>query len=860
MSTSSVNDPNIQLPPGFGIPPAPPDSTEGPKVVPLLTDPTPITDSFGPSAPPVALNLVVPSAPNGVVLPLPEITISQFHKSVTGALNDLRDTIFAAENQNNLTLRNMRLNAILMAQDLAATLARAKEIAFLQQLLYSTQNTAVSNLNGAVAEFNFQMSQSLTIVNGDVNQTNHMNEAIADYNAGNITFLEFLSEANGYNGYATSRNEVIAPFIATFNAAVDLYNSQVTIMNPLIDQINLLRDEAGLPPNIPQVLPYDHATFLPFVTIPAPGELVPFLPDRAPAIFLPLPDPPPSNSDVIDITFTPQFDAQIPPVILFTDYLELVKKYREFVQTVLQSRVKIQPNGYIEPLPAVFFNPGSGSAGAGAGVSLGSVAVGLDARGLEKILGAAIYETAMNKFELPLTARLVATLVLTDLKALSISGLQATIPAMRLVANKLPFINEDKSATDVFLGLNYSNQISNFTASEEHQVAIRGYVRLAHPELDDSRLKQVAGALTAGLNLSLLQFATFELSQTLGIPGLSAQLIANDSGQPVQDIIQQFRGPSTPADVFQNSVSIASLKADLANQLATSDALSVENRNSLINAAVNHANAIKKAESAEALQASLIQALQIQGITKANAERLADEAASFLKAENLGLYLLDTEINRKIITQRTLRERLIAEGIDESIAKTTIANVQIKESKSLRNLRDRVANELVTQNVQREEALIAATRAVIGDQIPPAPPLISPNALAEQISEKVVAKLSPTIGVFEAQNVANQLNIVLFGPAQGTALVNEEIQSPTSIRNQIIDQIHVLSELKDEKVDAALQDMFRDFNKPNFDLYTFTRRLMDPANTLIHSMWTGAMYQGQGDFPSNFQRTVDVII
>jgi hypothetical protein len=865
---------NFGLPPGSGsiIPPvstpAGPESTEGSTTVPLLTDPLLTSDSLESSS---GSSVTFQLNENGpistaavVVLPLPEITLNEFIKTVTTALNNLRDTVFEAENQNNLTLRNMRLDAILTAQNLAAKYTAARQVVDLQQQYFDLVSPLVQEVNGAIDIYITRVNNTQGHPGEEQEQIDAMNEAIAQFNAKEITVDEYIEFFNEYFDYANTRNQILSPFLNAVNTAIDEYNSQLPQANLLIDQINEARATLDLPP-LPHQEPLDHAEPLTLPILPGGGGkgsdedvILPFIPDRVIPEHATPPPPPPPARQLVDESFTQEFEAQVPPIISFQDYLEVITKYREYVQFVLSGRVKVMPNGYIEPLPGAFFSS-TGVSSAGAGVSLGSLSTGLYNPGLEKILGAAIYESATLKFSTPMPARLLATLILTGLETLSVSGLQATIPAMRLVANKLPFIDVDRSASDVFLGLTYSTHISNFIAAEDHLLMIQDFARSAFPGLDDAQRQQLAGALTAGLNLSLLQFATFQLSQTLGIPGLSPQLLASASGQPVQDIIQEFSGPPTFQDTLQNPLTVASLKDDLSRQLSSSSALSESVRNTAINEAVNNAIASREFNSADDLRVALLRELQRKEIDAKTANRLAAEAVDFLNAETFGLYLLDTELKRDLFNKKILSDRLSAEGINATIAGTAIDKVLQEETKSLRRLRDRVADELVAQNVSRGAALAAATQAVIGDQRI-GPPPVSGLPLPELISQRTVALLTPSVGVDEAQTIANQLNVTLFGPPLGTEGIKDELRRPTSIVNQIADQLRVLNDLHDATVQRAVREQIREFNKPNFDLFTFNRRVMDPANTLLLSMWTGVMYKGEGRFPSNYQQTIDVII
>lgn len=839
MSITNPIDPNI-LPSG----PIGPDSTDGPSFVPLLTDNTTITDSFGPSdtSSSSSSSSLILSA-DEINLPFPDLTLSQFMKTVSNAIGELRETIFATEDQNNLTLRNMHLNGFLVASNLTSIFNNLMNISHSETLIYNAQSSQIAAINSAIQTYNTNISATMPSPNSDNQQTNAINVAIAQYNAGNLSLADFTIAVDSYNAYASSRNLTIAPFVAALNSAIAAYNLEVSVINAQIEEVNILRLGVGLDP-LPLEELLTPVTLLPLVTIP-PTLPVPSLPSRTSVPTLPNPNAPQTSHSLISTIFSPQFDAQLPPVISFQNFLEIVQSYREFVQFFLESRVKIQPNGYVEPLPAVFFNSAAGVSTV-SGVGLGSLAIGLDTRGMEKLLGNAIYTSSALQFGLPLPARLLETLKLFSLKSLSVGALLATIPATRIVANKLPYIDITRSASAVFLGYTYSTQISNSLAADDNLLTIQGFARSDFPGFNDARLKQLSGALNAGLNLSLLNFGLFQLSQSLGIPGLASQLV----GLPLSE-------GSTVGDVFQNPLSIANLKFNLAKQLVSTNVSNPDNADSIANSSINNVIAQREIKSAQDLNAALLQEFRNQGIANQNAIALAQGAADFITAESLGLYLLDTRINRDILNRQILSDRLKNEGINSLVADTVISKILSVQTNSLRSLRDQIAEELKSSY---GNALLAATKAVIGDQTINAPPLLSPSELSDQIAGKVVALLSPVLSTFEAQNVANQINLSLFGPTVGNEINADESRRPNSIKNQLIAQMEHLHKLRNEEINSAIQELFRGFSKPNFDLYAFNLRIMDPANTFLLSMWTGAMYKGQGDFPSNYQKTLDVII
>jgi hypothetical protein len=209
-----------------------------------------------------------------------------------------------------------------------------------------------------------------------------------------------------------------------------------------------------------------------------------------------------------------------------------------------------------------------------------------------------------------------------------------------------------------------------------------------------------------------------------------------------------------------------------------------------------------------------------------------------------------TELNRENIKQSNL-------DFDQR-SPSIVERPTTPEENRVDDITQITSKEASAQNtLDRGKILIAATNAVIeqalaASRVVPEQPLVIPSLseLKDQLQTGLVSKLSPSLGAEQANEFAAQIIHNLVGNEQ----THLEMRDPLSFTRQVQDQIDTVKKFHSESLDKALQENFVEFQKTNVDLYSFNLKLMDPANALIFSMWTGIMYQGQG--PTNFQHAL----
>lgn len=819
MSAINPDDPTIISPlntPGVG-----------PSTVAPLTEDFTIQDTSSVSAPAVTFQLA--AAANNPILNPTSLSIIEFAKLIGSKLLDLKNTQNDNQLADDLSLRSMHINAFLSADALTEIFNKATRLATDQKQAIDDLNDAKQNLNQVLANYNQQIQE-------DQNQTDIMNQAIQDYNNGVIDEATFNGIANNYNNYVSSRAATLGPLLDQVNAAITAYNDAVTQYNSAIADINATRVQFGL-----AALPFqpsrDPIGGMPYQgPPPTPGQ-VPFLPNRV-QNGVTLTPPAETQAELVDLLFTPAYEGAVPPAAAFADILQLIKQFRDFIKFFLTGKIITEPDTYIEKLPAVFFSQSAGGADSISGVAMGSYVIGLDNRALERIFSNSIYEAATREEDQSLPPQLVDQIKFYGLKLLALTGLTAGSTALGLLADKLPFINVEGSPRAVALGLAFANQISRHISEGQTKEAVDRFIKQNLPGLTDAEAAKLSDTLTAQLNLSLLQFSTTQVAQSLGFSTLTTGVTANVQGLPTQDAILQAGGPLSFRDALENPVSSAYLKNTLAEQIVADVKLSRDVANQIANDSINSAIA-KQSLSEDQFKADLQNELAARGI--ANPGPLAESAGNYVNAEAGSQNLLDVAVNPILLTNTGLLASLNGAGINAAVSAQIVNSILDNILSSQRELRDRIAEELKVQGIQEREALVQATKAVIHNQTVQTE-TISKDRLAADLTNRAIEALSSEVGFATGQKLANQLVLTL-------------LSSPTSVLNQISDQVRALKAAHGESINTALAENFRDFMNTNYEVFSFAEKIRDPGEKYI-SLWSGLIY-GKND---KDQKSVDILI
>ena len=440
-------------------------------------------------------------------------TLSAFIRSVIPVLDQHSSQQYKQELDNINATRNMHLNSVLTSEGLLIIFNQLNAMGTQQQNATKKLNQAITQLNNKINTINDDIATTESPPGADQAATQAMNDAIEAYNNGTISTDDFNTAVADYEAYIQARNTTLTPLINQLNNAIDQYNVAVAQYNTSLLEINSLRESYGfsaLPDQIPLahyplMIDQDGIPPLSPPSLPPDNPTIPLLTDRTPEATLSLLPLPPSNTTLIQQIFVPLVDSQVALSTSFTDFLTMLINHRDFVNFFLKGRIKGQPNSFVEPLPQPLFSLSSGAASTLSGVSLSSMATGLDNPHLAGILSNAIFAQAVKdagatEAEVPL---ILNSLNLYQFRLLTLVGLNAGNQSTRLLADKLPFIDVGSSPVAVSLGNSFANQIARLIADDRTGEAIRGFIHQTLPGFSDAKKANLAKTLTAGLNLSL---------------------------------------------------------------------------------------------------------------------------------------------------------------------------------------------------------------------------------------------------------------------------------------------------------------------------------------------------------------------
>lgn len=753
----------------------------------------------------------------------------------------------------------------------------------------STYNTALATYNTAAGVY--------------TTATNVFNAAQAAYNAANVTYNNARTAYNNalttYNTYAnnvTGARNSIGNSIPTINNALNDWNAQLPARNTHINFINTQITSSGL--DIPLLL-NESAAFsnrIPYPMINGPA-LPP--PDVTVAQMAPFPtgDFPtlaPSNRLINNpAALTQEYFSKIAGplaviALLMNNILrDIQRSFSFFDFTAEQGGAGTRiPAAYIKPAPRVFMGTGDTGIGAGSGVSLATIIASLSNKLLPDTLAVGIYTAqGPHASSKPLNPAFLNAYSKFNTEFLQDASLLSSLTAASILNGKLTTLDEKSPTLNVVVALAFANQIIAASNTNDIENSILELLKKANPDADVKDLQTLASQLATNTTLFSLEVALSSIGQALGLPSLVANIL---SGSPIATQLIETNIPQEPntREILSNPISLIFFKTALAESLNGLNELGTEKNQTLINDAVNDVLANAEITDEESVRTALLDALIKQGIADNEALAIANFARDFIKEEIRANYRLETGLTVADINQSNLINSLTAlpVPINTQIAQEAVAALRFNQDIiSQRELRDRLSAELIKKGVNETDALRAATQVVL-DNIKITPPVSSGN-LQTDIANRVRNLLAPELDPANLTLVSNQLISTIFGTravvgTPGTSAANNEetlieesiaasemqdaaqLEDSNSLINKLDQVLAEMNEIINKATDTklfsdALNENQRNFLKPTLNLYKFNQTLLDPANNIVMSMWTGIMYQKP--IPTNWIKYLDFL-
>lgn len=261
--------------------------------------------------------------------------------------SQLRQTLHSIEASTGKESRALALNQFDAATALSVLKSRMIELINEWRTLVNTQNAQISQQNSNIAAYNNQvqitMPYTIGSLSSDQYNTNQMNQAITDYNAGSITAVQFNVVATSYTNYVSSRNATLSSLAASYNPTATTFNNQVQANNQTITHLNAQFESVGLPPIAVETDSAAMAKVLPSQSLAPLPTPIPSLPDPSPLATLATIPAVPTTDSLLTLYYQPFFKFSLANLALSTQRVDFLNSIQNFIQFFLRGKQITSP-------------------------------------------------------------------------------------------------------------------------------------------------------------------------------------------------------------------------------------------------------------------------------------------------------------------------------------------------------------------------------------------------------------------------------------------------------------------------------------------------------------------------------------
>lgn len=559
------------------------------------------------------------------------------------------------------------------------TIAEQALLNLIQQRLQNINNGSLKAYNNALAAANIEVGKMQNAISdfsqGLINQTT--------YNAAISTYLGFV---NGPNG-----NSKLSTLYSAYLSDLNTYNSGLVSINAQIDTFNQSRPaNKQLPKQLEQTSPAGSGLLPASIPSgPSPPAANPF--DAYVSVILPcVPNgssTPTKLKDFLAAYYTPYFEESLEQQKLIEKMQQSIIENSDFTMVTLRGKSQLAPNASTDTKANVYVNEQGSSPGI-SGVGLTLLIGGLNNSALTAIITNQLL-LATGKL---LEGKQLPPGVSDKILAFTLNALQETllVAAQKAGGVLSQFPSAGKDALSAVLSAAIAGQISSLINSGAVKNAIVAYLQAAG--ISPAEIATIQGALTAAVNLGLLQVTVKEIATLLDLPGLLPQVLANlpSASDDFKQQILSAANSNNINSVVNNPNTLATLKSILNDTIQSSanlqSSLNQTNLNRAINNALNQTDAIN---SANDLHDRLVSALKQEGADVPTAGQLAQQAVDFVQSEQ-ALANLDLQYANN---QAIASSQRASQDVKDAVARAQNTN----SFETNRQFRGAVVNELQNQ-------------------------------------------------------------------------------------------------------------------------------------------------------------------
>ena len=765
-------------------------------------------DSVGVTLPEFSITL---KTNNGVIIiPPGRMTIGQFADAIGESLLTSHDAIRKGDLGDLLANSKAAKGAIEIAlQEMLARLKQLDDLGAAVDKQVTDSNTHIQSAKDAIAAYN----SSTGITSDDIDAVNTMNQAITAYNNGDIDEATYNAAVATYNSYASNRNSELNSTLGTYNTAAGTYATNAAADNANTDAVNasitaynssLSEGETALPTidGVPSSAPPASVTFFTLATPSATTPIATLGNPSAPPIvdnFTPIASP---SGDFESVQAQAQAIYQnvlqlwLDRVNLYTKMLDIMEQGTDYYHFTLQGKNPFNVPAFIDPNPPINFTMGAGSSGIlGATLAM----VGGDPQLLGKA-AAATNKGAQQFYQYKVTLPNLSvvdayTSFLAHETGVLTGGTVMSALGGRAITN--PYAER---AYGTIFGLTHAQALASITEDS----GINDFIAGLANKPKDTDDKEVA-SVTSQVKTSLLETGLLSVETSSNLPGLT---------QAINNLVL----PPTTAPP-------RSLNAVLND---TSSNLFIQSR--LGNLSLQGITAKNEVPNEADVQVTLQNRLVQQGASPDEAKQIVDQALDLLRGEQNAVGIQ----NSAVFDQKQISDFLTQNGVNQTVVA-------------------QIATGLNQKYITNDFEYITTARDLLQAQ-----KITTPN-LAENLYANLNVALPPLTADQLAQHLyTHTYNEVVnaVGPDQASILANQSAYALVTGPNSVLAQLQGIK-ASNTVEDTQLQTLFRNFQAPNLDLYTFVNQMKDPGRWMLHTAATGLMYAGPE--PTNFKKSVDIL-
>lgn len=437
-------------------------------------------------------------------------------------------------------------------------------------------------------------------------------------------------------------------------------------------------------------------------------------------------------------------------------------------------------------------------------------AIGVDSDQLATLLGRALLMDALRNIkalkesdekQIEKKLEMIADkLLLFSISMMGNQSLQALLPSVSPISQSLSSLPADSPAFALLFALSFANRTGEEAHFGINKEALQVFLKEI-PELEGLS-EEDRTQLEAILNLGQLMVAAKMVETTLGMPGLTAQILT-----PLSSLDQEatlLEGAAERKPVLEN------LKTGIETKFIE--------------------QGYPKEEA---------QFLSRVGVQLSEQGPLTPAAASVPIPAAVNKPLLIDSVKAALVLSKTpLKE---ADAIAHEVVDSTLAETPYSSAKQLRSALETHLQDLGI----RDKAPEIARQAVV---IPPKEDAALPAKttlpqLVSLLEKRSMQLLVPQLGAEIAKTVTEELMKTLFGNPHPDTRTIGDVKSPYALVNVIQNQLYHLHLDQNKEWTETVVQTFKETIKSMESFYSFSLKLMDPAYLLVYS---GIIHGEQG--------------